>query len=151
MLIPKNRRGLLFTILILLVLSGGLPDQWWNPFKEQPPIQESVAIPAQAQKHILYGDHRGGGHKHGMNKPCKSEFPENWDDTKILSTIEMVAANDNLDWDRQKNGYYVAEEMVENVRVRVVLDRERDDVVTAYPTNVKRNPCPVPANDNLNE
>ena len=97
-------------------------------------------------RHILYGDHKGGGHIYGAGKACKSEFPEDWDSNKILETTARIAANDNLDWDKQRNGYYVSEQMIDEVRVRVVLGRERRNVITAYPTNRPRNPCP--ANDN---
>ncbi len=106
------------------------------------------ALSAQAEQHLLYGDERGGGHLHGMGKACKSEFPEDWDKDEIIAHVKKVAANDNLGWERQNNGYYVAEQMVQDTRVRVVLNQNRTKIVTAYPTNVKRNPCPAPANDN---
>lgn len=97
---------------------------------------------------MLHGDQRGGGHLHGTGKPCKSEFPADWDADEVTAHVKSVAANDNLDWEKQDNGYYVAEQAVEGIRVRVVLNRDRSGIVTAYPTNVKRNPCPRAANDN---
>ncbi|MEZ5901772.1 MAG: hypothetical protein R3D88_00495 [Alphaproteobacteria bacterium] len=60
--------------------------------------------------------------------------------------MELIAANDNLNWEQQRNGYYVTEQPVGTVKVRVVKDRDGKNVVTAYPTNTPRNPCP--ANDN---
>lgn len=96
----------------------------------------------KAKQHILYGNETGGGHKHGINKACKSEFPKHWNDQKIIATIKKVAANDNLHWQKQNNGYYVAEEKHDAINVRVVLGRQQKKVITAYPTNVKRNPCP---------
>ncbi len=107
-------------------------------------------ISPERARHILQGDQNGGGHKYGANKPCKSEFPQDWDDVKIIKTIDKIAANDNLNWKQQDNGYYVAETMEGTLKIRVVLDRERDDVVTAYPVNVRRNYCPPAANDNYN-
>lgn len=98
-------------------------------------------------EHILYGDARGGGHLHGVGKPCKSEFPQSWDADKIIREVKKAAANDNARWEQQNNGYYVAEIPIETVRVRIVLDENKDSVITAYPVNVKRNPCPA-ANDN---
>lgn len=106
------------------------------------------SLPPAAEQHLLYGDGRGGGHMHGVGKACKSEFPVEWDAAEIVSHVKDVAANDNLNWKEQNNGYFVAEEMVENIRVRVVLNQNRTKIVTAYPTNVKRNPCPKAANDN---
>lgn len=96
--------------------------------------------------HILYGDATGGGHKFGTGRPCKSEFPQHWDDKTIIKEVELIAANDNLDWEQQRNGYHVAEQKVGTVEVRVVKDRDNAQVITAYPVNMPRNPCPT--NDN---
>lgn len=102
---------------------------------EEPRLSEERA------HHILYGDETGGGHKFGMNRPCKSEYPESWNDEKIIEVTKRVAANDNLGWRKEDNGYYVGEEIVEGVNVRVVLDREKDDIITSYPLDKNRNPC----------
>ena len=104
-----------------------------------------IVLTKQRQIHILYGDNSGGGHKHGIGKPCKSEFPKDWDDRKIISVVKNIAANDNANWRQGRNGYYVTESMHENINVRVVLGGEKQNVITAYPINVQRNPCP--AND----
>lgn len=104
-----------------------------------------VIISDSRIQHILYGDEKGGGHKHGVGKPCKSEFPQNWDDQKIIDVTRKIAANDNLPWERQRNGYHVAEAFEGDVKVRVVKGPQKQRVITAYPINVVRNPCP--AND----
>lgn len=144
----KTRKGLL--LILILIWMGWFPfaDDIKSMFvpKEEP--RREVIITTQAQKHILYGDERGGGHKYGIGKPCKSEFPEDWNNAKILNTIRVMAANDNSNWKEQKNGYYVSEQIRDDVRVRVVLNRDKDEIVTAYPVNVKRNSCPTAANDN---
>jgi len=107
-------------------------------------------ITKQRAQHILYGDATGGGHLYGTGKPCKSEFPEHWDAQTVLKEVDLIAANDNLRWEQQRNGYYVTEQKVGTVNVRVVKGRNGQDVITAYPTNVARNACPSrnPANDN---
>lgn len=102
-------------------------------------------ISPQRKVHILHGDHTGGGHIYGAGKPCKSEFPQSWDEDKIIKEINLVAANDNLKWEQQSNGYHVTESYVDDVKVRVVKGRENKQVITAYPLNTGRNPCP--AND----
>lgn len=103
-------------------------------------------------EHILYGDATGGGHRHGAGKPCKSEFPRDWSDTKIIETAKNIAANDNLNWRQEYNGYQVTEAWHDNVKVRVVINPRREEIITAYPTNLSRNPCPARAvNDNFNE
>jgi hypothetical protein len=94
-------------------------------------------------QHILYGDQSGGGHKFGAGIPCKSEFPSYWTDQDIIDTVKALAANDNAGWEKQNNGYYTAEQNTQDgTRVRVVLDREGDDIITAYPVNTRRNACP---------
>lgn len=98
------------------------------------------------RQHILYGDRNGGGHLHGIGKPCKSEFPASWSADKIIATVERAAANDNIPWALQDNGYYAADVMADDIRLRIVLSGDKSEVVTAYPLNVQRNPCP--ANDN---
>lgn len=108
-------------------------------------FNKASAISPQRRAHILYGDATGGGHMFGAGKPCKSEFPKHWDEDTIIKEVELIAANDNLNWEEQRNGYYVTEQKVGTVNVRVVKGRENKKVITAYPTNVPRTPCP--AND----
>lgn len=110
-----------------------------------------VILTAQARRHILYGDRRGGGHFHTADKPCKSEFPAFWSEDRIIKAIKRIAANDNLPWRRESNGYQVVEQTSGTIIVRVVKSGNR--VITGYPTNTERNPCPgaPPANDNFNE
>lgn len=145
----KTRKGLLAIILLALLWSGSWHLSDLIPSK---PAQD-IELSEKARIHILDGDASGGGHRFGTGRACKSEFPQGWDDWKITEQTMRIAANDNLNWRREKNGYYVSEEMVDGVNMRVVIDSGRDDVVTAYPLNTGRNPCPPrgPANDNFND
>lgn len=108
-------------------------------------FNSASAITPERRTHILYGDATGGGHLYGAGKPCKSEFPKHWDEETVIKEVELIAANDNLNWEQQRNGYYVTEQNVGTVKVRVVKGRNNEKVITAYPTNTGRNPCP--AND----
>jgi len=108
-------------------------------------FNRASAITPERRTHILYGDATGGGHLHGTGAPCKSEFPKTWSEDTIIKEVEVIAANDNLNWEQQRNGYYVTEQNVGTLRVRVVKGPQNKRVITAYPTNVPRNPCP--AND----
>jgi hypothetical protein len=109
-------------------------------------IDQAVILSDKRKQHILYGNGKSGGHKHGVGTPCKSEFPADWDDDKIINVTKRIAANDNLAWKQQDNGYHVSEYLEDDIRVRVVLGPRRERIITSYPTNVTRNPCP--ANDN---
>lgn len=113
-----------------------------------PAVTLSPRLTAARAQHILYGDARGGGHLHGTNRPCKSEFPADWDADKVIHVVTTEAANDNLDWRQQKNGNAVADVSREGVKIRIVVSGDRDQIITAYPLNAPRNPCPRAANDN---
>jgi hypothetical protein len=104
-------------------------------------------ISAARATHILYGDSHGGGHLHGQGKPCKSEFPADWDAVKIMTVVSKDAANDNLDWRHERNGNDLAEVTEDGVKIRIVVNGAHDQVITAYPLNTPRNPCPA-ANEN---
>lgn len=111
-------------------------------------LAKTAGLPGDRKAHIL------GNHKHGAGVSCKSEFPAGWSDEKIFSTLQAMAANDNMPWEHEDNGYDVAEQDVDGLKVRVVLNREENVIVTGYPVNVERNPCPssrsrrmAPAND----
>lgn len=109
---------------------------------------DKFTLSHRAKTHILYGDRSGGGHMHGIGKPCKSEFPEDWDKDEIIDTVEKIAANDNLNWRKQDNGYYVTNKKEDGLKIRVVVSPDKTEVITAYPLNVTRNPCPKAINDN---
>ena len=144
----KPRLLFVWTALLLLGLAyyngelGGIEP----PKSSAQENTSNINLSTRAEKHILYGDRSGGGHKHGVGKPCKSEFPKNWDDQTILSSVKKIAANDNLSWEQQNNGYHVVEQFHDGIKVRVVMGENRRNIITAYPVNVPRNPCP--ANDN---
>ncbi len=125
------------------------PNDPLSTFSNMMPSQNGDPVMTAARRqHIIYGDKSGGGHLHGLGKPCKSEFPADWDAGEIETFLLKTAANDNLKWKEQDNGYFVAEAEENGVVVRVVVDRVDNEIVTGYPVNLKRNPCPKPANDN---
>lgn len=154
---PRQNKALKYfisSVLLLLLIAyyNGEFDQF-APEATQTEVaydgSYDFTLSKRAKKHILYGDHSGGGHKFGVGKACKSEFPETWNDEKIISVVERIASNDNANWEKQDNGYFVTETNENGVNIRVVLGRDKDEVVTAYPTNLRRNPCPPkPSNDN---
>ncbi len=109
--------------------------------QKKPANDNNIIITDYAKEHVLYGNKSGGGHKFGVGKPCKSEFPKNWDDKKIFNEITRLAANDNIKWRQEDNGYYASEQTVEKINIRIILGKNKQKLITAYPTNTKRNPC----------
>ena len=138
----------LLALLVTIILSAAAVMDQQDQHKRTTQLIADPILTKQSEIHILYGDDRGGGHLHGAGKPCKSEFPPNWNRQDVIDNVTKIAANDNLNWEEQSNGYHVAEQMVDDIKVRVVLNRDRTRIVTAYPTNVQRNACPRAANDN---
>lgn len=154
----KIRKGLLAILILMAFTYGGwsissvtawlenlIPSANQASEVDAPAVAEVIS--PHARVHILYGDKRGGGHMHGAGKPCKSEFPAGWDIDKILVTVSKIAANDNVSWRQGDNGYWTGQQTIDGVKIRVVKDREGDNVITAYPLNTPKNPCPA-ANDN---
>lgn len=112
-----------------------------------PGPEAAPQLDARHRQHLLYGDAHGGGHLHGTGSPCKSEFPAGWSADDIIGTVTAAAANDNLPWRHQANGYDVADTVEKGVKIRIVVNRPRGEIITAYPLDTPRNPCPA-ANDN---
>ncbi|MBK6897571.1 MAG: EndoU domain-containing protein [Alphaproteobacteria bacterium] len=156
----KRQLTAILSALLLLIISA-LAAQWQEKQPSQPisyssltyeegvsvkrANEDSIRLSEKRIKHILYGDESGGGHKHGQNKPCKSEFPENWSDEKIISTINKIASDETTKWKQQDNGNFVANAREENLKIRIVLNEDKSQIITAYPLNVPRNPCPLNA------
>jgi len=140
----KHTKLVIALVCLALICGAGIAAYMG---RDNLPVIGSIGAPGlsdETKDHILIGDKSGGGgHKFGAGRDCKSEFPKSWDDAKIINNIKKVAANDNLKWKKQGNGYYAATQRVDGVRVRVILDKERDDIVTGYPVSTKRNACPA--------
>ncbi len=157
------KRRQIALLVIAMFFSAALYGQWLQMNRSEPaPAQSltfepgmsfeladenSIHLSEKRIKHILYGDETGGGHKHGQNTPCKSEFPANWNDEKIIETVNHIATDGNTDWKQQDNGYFVSDTKIEDLKIRVVMDKDEGEIITAYPVNVPRNPCNA-ANDN---
>ncbi len=144
---PKNscwRTPLALGVLLIIALTGAWFGNGPRAFAVSEPAKqaahtETFSIPEQRRIHILVGDATGGGHKHGMGYPGKTEFPKNWDDEKIIAAALAVANDNNIPM-RASGKYWLKMKEIDSVQVRVVLDRNVREVVTSYPLNLPRNP-----------
>ena len=105
-------------------------------------------LTAERRRHILAGDlpkptgepSKGGGHRPGLGKADKSEFPIGWDDERIIDTVMQTARQPEAGM--LNNGRYVTFTRVDGVLVKVVV-RPDGSVVTGFPKSgpgVVRNP-----------
>ncbi|WP_209435497.1 EndoU domain-containing protein, partial [Photorhabdus khanii] len=100
----------------------------------------------EAKQHILYGDSpTQGGHLYPGN-PGKTVFPQNWTADKVVHEIGDIATSPKTQWYAQtgtggvytnagKPARWVAWEVRDNVRVRVVYEPASGKIVTAFPDN----------------
>src|SRR5262244_2082885 len=58
---------------------------------EDRPKAEDIHVTPERTTHILDGDKTGGGHRHGVGKPGKTEFPASWTDERVVASILDVA------------------------------------------------------------
>ncbi|MBY0429128.1 MAG: EndoU domain-containing protein [Alphaproteobacteria bacterium] len=93
----------------------------------------------QRRIHILYGDGTGGGHKAGAGKPGKTEFPANWNEDKIISTITHIANDNHLPMRQSGRRYWLRMGEQDGLQIRVVLDKEHREIITGYPVESHRN------------
>ncbi|WP_160331237.1 DUF637 domain-containing protein [Burkholderia cenocepacia] len=91
--------------------------------------------------HILNGDATGGGHL-WPGAPGKSAFPQSWSPTQIMNDVSDIATDPAIAETVQSNGRIVKNGTRDGIDIRVVIEpvSKGGGIVTAYPTNVPRNP-----------
>jgi hypothetical protein len=109
-------------------------------------VQEAVfanlprGIDRNGATHILWGDRADSGGHLWPGNPNKTPFPQDWQERKILDTASEIFVDPKTPWRRSPNGRtWLAEVQIQGVEVRVVIDRSRERVVSAYPINLPRN------------
>ena len=119
------------------------------PIVRTAPPEEDAALakPGEAtlsgdrRQYILDGDGKGGGgHGPGRGTPKKSEFPSGWSDDKVIDAIMDVANDEKSMRSRAGRDRTFVNGTRDGVDIEVVIDADGKTVVTAYPTNVPRNP-----------
>lgn len=85
--------------------------------------------------HIVEGDDRGGGHRHGSGRLGKTEFPPGWDEARIVDAIEQVLVDPRHIVSDLADGddYIRFIGMVDEVRILVRIRADRHTIDTAYP------------------
>jgi hypothetical protein len=106
------------------------------------PAPERITVSPDRRRYILDGDGpgKGGGHRPGLGKDNKTEFPRGWTDDKIIEEVEDVANDPNSRKKLEDDGRTVISGTREGVDIRVVVETDGKNVVSGYPTNLPRNP-----------
>jgi hypothetical protein len=122
------------------VSTGEGNDQGANGTDTQASGDEKPSlIDDDRSKHILDGDKTGGGHRAGTGNPGKSEFPSSWSDDKIKGEVSDVATDPSSSRAPGRGGREIVSGTRDGIDIEVVVD-PNGRIITAYPTNVPRNP-----------
>ena len=126
--------------------SRGDRSGWDSVDASNRPALDTLRVSPERRVHILDGDADGdgGGHRHGVGKPGKTEFPANWDDEKVIATVLDVARKPDKPPTRQDwNDTWLCAATRDNVEVTAVIERS-GDILTGWPEEgspgVVRNP-----------
>jgi Bacterial EndoU nuclease len=109
----------------------------------RPPV-DAIRVSPERTTHILDGEPGGGGHRHGIGKSGKTEFPASWDDKKIMGNVLDIARRpDSTPVHQDWNDRWICTGTRDSVEVSVIVLRS-GEVWTAWPEDgspgVVRNP-----------
>jgi Bacterial EndoU nuclease len=99
------------------------------------PALDALRVSPERRVHILDGDaDGGGGHRHGIGNPGKTEFPASWNDEKIINALLDVARRpDHSPGHQEWNDRWVARGTRDDVEVVAVVARD-GRIWTGWPT-----------------
>jgi hypothetical protein len=97
----------------------------------------NLASPQETQ-HVLYSDANGGGHL-WPGAPGKTPFPASWSGEQVMHAVSDVVTSPASEWSRE-GGVDVITGTYNGVNMRIVYDPSDNRLLSAYPTNLPRNP-----------
>ena len=109
------------------------------------PKAEDINVSLERTTHILDGDADGsGGHRHGVGKAGKTEFPASWDDEKVMGhVLDVVRRPDSAPVLQHRNNRWICTGTRDGVEVTAIVLRS-GEIWTAWPEEggpgVRRNP-----------
>jgi hypothetical protein len=112
---------------------------------EDRPEAEDIHVTPERTTHILDGEPGGGGgHRHGVGKPGKTEFPASWDDKKIMGhVLDVVRRPDSAPVLQNRNNRWICSGTRDGVEITAIVLRS-GEIWTAWPEEggpgVRRNP-----------
>ena len=118
---------------------------WDSVDAEDRPKAEDIHVTPERTTHILDGEPGGGGgHRHGVGKPGKTEFPASWDDKKIMGhVLDVVRRPDSGPVLQNRNNRWICSGTRDGVEITAIVLRS-GEIWTAWPEEggpgVRRNP-----------
>ena len=118
---------------------------WDSVDADDRPKAEDIQVSPERSTHILDGEPGGGGgHRHGVGQPGKTEFPASWDDEKIMGhVLDVVRRPDSPPVLQHRNNRWICSGTRESVEVTAIVLRS-GEIWTAWPEEggpgVRRNP-----------
>jgi hypothetical protein len=118
---------------------------WDSVDAEDRPKAEDIHVTPERTTHILDGEPGGGGgHRHGVGKPGKTEFPASWTDKKIMGhVLDVVRRPDSPPVLQNRNNRWICSGTRDSVEVTAIVLRS-GEIWTAWPEEggpgVRRNP-----------
>jgi hypothetical protein len=99
------------------------------------PALDALRVSTERRVHILDGDaDGGGGHRHGIGNPGKTEFPASWNDEKIINALlDVTRRPDHSPGHQEWNDRWVARGTRDDVEVVAVVARD-GRIWTGWPT-----------------
>ncbi|MCD1126387.1 hemagglutinin repeat-containing protein, partial [Jinshanibacter sp. LJY008] len=112
--------------------------------KPLPKIDYVDILSSETKMHTLYGDKPGSGGHLFPGQPGKTFFPNNWPPERVVSNVGDIVTSPSTQWFAQsgaggiytnagKAARWVAWEVRDGVRVRVVYEPANGKIVTAFP------------------
>jgi Bacterial EndoU nuclease len=89
-------------------------------------------------EHLLYGDETGGGHL-WPGAAGKTPFPASWSAADVLRNVSEVATNPDSTW-IPSGSRIMIQGSASGVDMNVIYAPADNEIVTAWPTNLPRNP-----------
>jgi RHS repeat-associated protein len=115
------------------------PTTHIDPLGLMDPCESQVNLASpERTTHMLYGDATGGGHL-WPGLPGKTPFPSDWSGGQVMHAISEVATSPASAWTPQGSRFVITGEF-SGVDIRIIYDPGTDEIITAYPTNLPRNP-----------
>ena len=116
------------------------PEDRKNAPPAEPANPREAGLSDRRRRHILDGDRKAGGHGPGRNTPEKSNSPSDWSDEKTTEAILDVANDPASTRNPGDDGRTLVTGTRDGVDIEVVIDKTGKSIISAYPTNIPRNP-----------